>query len=591
MLKSIRYLLILSALTCVGQLSAAMDTACDSVRLVYKLHGQTRRFSTTFCRQPDGSVTLDWEIERNLRMWHGSYTMLPEAVKSGDALSYLMPEDGNHVTLPANETFAMLSRQSLDSLVTAGHATIGGIGWTLVSAPDAPVIEATAAGGTTRMSVSNNPVLPLITSMQGNPHEINWTATPIQHRRAKTARELIAECPGRSGGIYYAYPHDSDVMPAMPDGYEVTFISHYGRHGSRWIIKTWEYDEAIAALDSAARLDGLTPLGHDVLGRLHVFEQQARGNAGALSPLGERQHRGIARRLHDRFPRLFDGSHARVVAHSSIEPRCIMSMSAFSEQLKELNPRLTVNRHAAPGDMNFISYSNADMKAVNASTADWWNDLTAWRDSVVQPGRLMASLFTDPTGVPDPIRLAWILHDIAIDGQDVEPGVDLMDIFTTDELYDLWSALNYKMYYLHGNNPVTGAPGPRSAANLLTHFVNDIDSMAAGLRPDRTVTLRFGHDTALLRLLALMQIEGADASIANPGQYADDWQDFNLTPMAANLQVILLTSADGDEPLVLIRLNERPARLPLESLHGGYYRWSDVSRLWQQAIDSANAYK
>ena len=76
----------------------------------------------------------------------------------------------------------------------------------------------------------------------------------------KTARQLIEEEPGRSGGIYYAYPYTTDEMPPVPEGYEVSFMSHYGRHGSRWIIKTWEYHESIAALDSAARHDGLTPL-------------------------------------------------------------------------------------------------------------------------------------------------------------------------------------------------------------------------------------------------------------------------------------------------------------------------------------------
>ena len=56
--------------------------------------------------------------------------------------------------------------------------------------------------------------------------------------------------------------------------------------------------------------------------------------------------------------------------------------------------------------------------------------------------------------------------------------------------------------------------------------------------------------------------------------------------MAANLQVILLTSPDG-EPLVLIRHNEQVTSLPLEQLPGGYYRWADVKRLWSTSADKA----
>ena len=510
--------LLLLAVTAAGWAMANGTADCDSVKIAYKLHGQTRRFNTRFCHRPDGGITLTWSIVRNLKLWEGSYDMTPVAVEHGTSLSYLMPEDGNHVTLPDNETFAILSRAALDSLKEHGHVTLNGIEWK-TSATDNGVVTATDSRWGAKMTVADNPSLPLVISMTGNPFEINWTATPVA-TGTKDIKQLIAEEPGRSGGIYYAYPYSTDEMPPIPAGYDVTFLSHYGRHGSRWLNKMWEYDEALAALDSAARVDGLTPLGNDALRRLRVIISQARGNKGVLSPLGERQHRGIAERMYRRFPDLFNSSKARVEAYSSTEPRCIMSMAAFGERLKELNPSLTIQRHAAPGDMRFISYSNPDMQAVNDDNAPWWNDLQAWRDSVLDPSRLMASLFTDPSGVSDPRRLMWVLHDVAVDTQDVEPGVELLDLFTADELYRLWTAINFKMYYLHGNNPATGAPGPRSAAALLRHFVADIDSVATGLRTGRTVTLRFGHDTALLRLMALMNIEGADASIDSPERYA-----------------------------------------------------------------------
>lgn len=578
--RLIAFLIILAA---VAGGRAECPAQCDSVKIAYKLHGQTRRFNTSFCRNADGSITMSWDIVRNLKTWRGSYTMTAEAVAGGNALSFLMPEDGNHVTLPANETFALLSRRALAELDDAGHTTINGIRWTRESAKGAATVTARDDKSGACMAVLNNPALPLITSMSGNPLEINWSARRVESVAA-TPRRLIEECPERSGGIYYAYPVTADIMPEIPDGYSVSFISHYGRHGSRWLIKTWEYDEAVAALDSAATVGGLTTVGVDALRRLRIIAEQARGNKGALSPLGERQHRGIAERMYRRFPALFNSPDARVEAYSSIEPRCIMSMAAFSERLKEINTSLVIQRHASPGDMRFISYSNPDEKAVNSDDAPWWQQLWAWRDSVIAPERLMTSLFTDPAGVPDPVRLSWILHDIAVDAQDVEPGVELLDLFTPQELYDLWTCLNYKMYYLHGNNPATGSAGPRSAAALLRHFVADIDS--AVVNRQHTATLRFGHDTALLRLMALMNIGGADASIASPGDYADGWQDFNLTPMAANLQVILLTSP-GAEPLVLIRHNERPATLPLDQLPGGYYRWADVKALWTASADRA----
>lgn len=381
----------------------------------------------------------------------------------------------------------------------------------------------------------------------------------------------IAQDPNRSGGVYYAYPYSDDVVPEVPDGYEPVHLSHYGRHGSRWLIKTWEYDETTAALDSAHAVGGLTPLGEDVRQRLHIIADQAAGNGGALTPLGELQHKAIATRMARRFPSLFaPGSH--VESHSSIEPRCIMSMAAFSEALREIYPTLQIKRFASPGDMNFINYKSPEVREIGSSDAPWWRSLAAWRDSVVNPERLMSTLFTDPGGIPDPVRLMVMIHDVAVDTQDALPGVELLEIFTTPELYNLWSVNNYKMYYQNGNNPLTRCAGAAAAHSLLHHIVNDLNNALTDPGAP-AVFLRFGHDTALLKLLSLMGVQGASASVEHPRDYANAWQDYNLSPMAANLQFILFTSArESAPPLVLLRLNERPVLLEgIEPLHGWYY--------------------
>lgn len=554
-------------------LSALAQQPGDTLSVTYKLHGQTRRFKTVYSREENGSMRVDWSIGRNMHLWRGSYTMSPQALASATSLSYLMPEDGNHATLPHSQTWALLSRQQFDNLLQRRSMTLDGTLWQLVDS--GKTITAKASTGA-KMEINNDRAFPLVLSMAGNPAEINWS-TKFSQPTPSTARELIAERPERSGGIYYAYPVEIDEIPSLPADYRVSHVSHYGRHGSRWIVKEWEYDYALNSLDSAMKAGGLTPLGQDVLDRVKVIVAQGKGRAGELSPLGERQHRGIAERLYSRFPSLFADS-CTIDAHSSIEPRCIMSMAAFSERLKELNPRLTVNRRATPGEMAFISWSNPRSKAENDPAAPWWNDLWQWRDSVLDPARLTATLFTAPETVGNPRKLMWVLHDLAVDVQDVEPGVELLDIFTPSELYALWTINNYKMYYLHGNNPSTHAAGPASARALLDHIIADVDSAVSGHHGSRTVTLRFGHDTALMRLLALMKIEGTDAVVNNPQDIEKRWMDFTITPMAANLQLIVATPLDslsGQEPLVLLRHNERPVAISgLPATSGGWYPWS-----------------
>lgn len=569
---------LIALLTAALSLTAHSQQPGDTLLVKYRLHGQSRNFKTVITDNPDGSTTAQWTIVRNLVPWHGSFTTTKASTEEGNRLNYTMPEDGNNITLPDGTTHLVLSLATYNSLVNNGQATIDGTSWEL-TANDGQQLTACDNRHGAVMTVKNDPQFPLVTSMTHNPLEVDWTIQIPAAKSNPTARQLIEECPERSGGVYYAYPVTHDVMPDIPDGYRVTHLSHYGRHGSRWLIKTWTYDEVLATLDSAASADGLTELGRDVHRRVGIIAQHAQGHKGELSPLGARQHKAIAQRMALRFPTLFTDS-STVVAYSSTEPRCIISMAAFSERLKEMNPSLNVQRHATPGDMDYISRSTPQTKALNDPANPWWRDLDNWRDSQLDASRLTSLLFTDPQGLNDPKRFVRLLHDIAVDCQDVNPGVELLDLFTFDEMYPLWGAMNYKMYYITGNNPAADSVGSKTARTLVINYINDIDSALTHSRPGRTATLRFGHDTAMLRMLAAMKINGADVSLDNPDDYADHWQDFNLTPMAANLQVILLESNRGQSPLVMIRHNETPATLPLPTYHGGYYRWDDVKSLW-----------
>lgn len=390
----------------------------------------------------------------------------------------------------------------------------------------------------------------------------------------------FAEAPGKSGGIYYAYPYAGDSVPAPPAGYEAVYISHYGRHGSRWAIREGDYPFVINALTAEEGRGNLSDDGRAVLAKVKAIAAHAEGHAGELSPLGQRQHKGIARRMIQRTPHLFADS-ARVIARSSVEPRCIVSMSAFSEALKEGNPKLEVTRTASPGDMAFISWSTPEAKAFNRDDAPWRAQLDGFGDSVADPTRLKSLLFNHPEKADLPRKFWRTLHDIAVTTQNVDLDVDLLGIYTPDELFGFWQFLNYKMYVGHANAPAGGAIGMNCARSLLDDIVSRADSALASADAPR-VDLRFGHDTALIRLLAMMRLDGCAESEETPERYYAAWQDYNVAPMAANLQLIFYRSADSAEPLVLVLHNERPASLPISPATGQFYRWSDVRRLWSE---------
>ena len=53
---------------------------------------------------------------------------------------------------------------------------------------------------------------------------------------AQKSREQMA-------GVYYAYPVPQNISyTKVPDGYHAFYISHYGRHGSRWLTSDSRYE-------------------------------------------------------------------------------------------------------------------------------------------------------------------------------------------------------------------------------------------------------------------------------------------------------------------------------------------------------------
>lgn len=161
----------------------AETAAADTLQLVYKLHGQTRRFRCVFTPESNGGVTLSWGIERNLRWWSGCYRMTPAAMNGGDSMSFLMPEDGNDVTLGDGETFALISRKALRELKETGRFAYDGFVYeladTLDGSPAGRLLHVAEPLEGAEMWIVDNDTLPIVWEMRGNPLEINWSAKKL----------------------------------------------------------------------------------------------------------------------------------------------------------------------------------------------------------------------------------------------------------------------------------------------------------------------------------------------------------------------------------------------------------------------------
>ena len=146
----------------------------------------------------------------------------------------------------------------------------------------------------------------------------------------------LASRPELTASIYHSYEYLPGPAAPVPDGYEPFYISHYGRHGSRYHSKEEAYAEPLAALRKADKAGALTPKGREVLAKVETLAADACKRYGDLSPRGVQEHRGIAERMFAASPGVFStdgGRVCRIESRSTQVPRCILSMAAFNERL------------------------------------------------------------------------------------------------------------------------------------------------------------------------------------------------------------------------------------------------------------------
>ena len=163
------------------------------------------------------------------------------------------------------------------------------------------------------------------------------------HVTAQSFKQQISAHPELSANNYLAYPTPSGKLTPAPSGYFPVYLSHYGRHGSRYLIHAQQYLRPLEVLERADSAGVLTNEGEDVLKKLRLMYAESYKRWGELTPLGAQQHQQIARRMYERFPSVFRDS-VWVDAKSTDVIRCILSMENELQELIRHNCALGMMR-------------------------------------------------------------------------------------------------------------------------------------------------------------------------------------------------------------------------------------------------------
>lgn len=417
--------------------------------------------------------------------------------------------------------------------------------------------------------------------------------------RGSSAREEIRQNRYLCGSNYLDYDnaYGHDALTPAPKGYEPFYMSHYGRHGSRWLLSDGDYLSAIRPLRKGREQGKLTAVGLETLQQLENFFRGTRGRLGDLTTVGERQHHGIGRRLTEHFPEIFMKKGVQIDARSTVVIRCILSMTAECEEITSANPTARIHNDVSEALQYYLNAPWRGQVRQNGGKGRYVED--EYRDRWTHPERICSVMFTDQQWVNDSINAGSFMrhlfevaanmqsHDAAldaaahIDSHRADVG-DLLSLFTDDELYDQWRRVNLGWYQNYGPSPATGSVMPFSQLNLLKNIIQTADTVTTV-----QATLRFGHEVCVMPLACLLEL-GNCGFVTDDWEHLDDtWRNYDIFPMACNVQLIFYRPKKGRQGDVLVKalLNEREQTLPIPTDTYPYYRWADLRQYYLNKIE------
>ena len=397
-------------------------------------------------------------------------------------------------------------------------------------------------------------------------------------------REEVRADWNKSSGLDCLLDLSPKALTPVPKGYEAVYISHYGRHGSRYAYTGDAYSIILNMLAEGRKEGNLTARGEQLLADLEPFWEYVQYRVGDLTEIGWNQHQEIARTMVKNYPTVF-GKGSSVDACSSPSVRSIMSMSSCCAALSRLAPETTVYEHQGITDVqatrpnqgsNPFKYQGPEevFPYPESSERFFLRHFPNYKD-------VLARFFKNPEkglGQRNPYNVFFHLY-MFVAGMNSLPQdirLDVKDFFTVEEFATLWETDNYERFreYHAYRTP---------CSSIVDDMVEKATQrLAAG---SRGADLRYGHDHVVMALELIMDLDGFDRAPADPDDLVYWFQTFR-SPMAANIQFIFFNPKKGKsgDTLVKVLLNGDEAHLgDLEGFP--YYRWVDVKAYLKARTD------
>lgn len=407
---------------------------------------------------------------------------------------------------------------------------------------------------------------------------IAWGAVRMLAADPMATNYNIRQCEGS------LTPYPTNVAAEEhPDSLEAVFVNHVGRHGARYPASASNCRQLKAALMKADSLGTITSIGRNLLRLTERVMQLSEGRWGALDSLGMAEQAGIATRMYRNYPALF-GKGKVIEALSSYSPRAMMSMYCFTHRLDRLNNASAFRTHTGHGTSPLMRpFDTVEAYIEFRDNKVWEPTYNDYFDNTCPTGAIMRALGKNyPFDNADHIRqLAYSEWAVVAGCSAMSVEVDPLVFFTPEELNAVWSCFNLRQYLRYSASTVSAVPAEIAAA-LVLNLVRTTDEYIAG-NDSTSVRLRFGHAETLMPLLSLLRLRGCYYLTNYFDTVALHWRDFDIVPMAANLQLVLFRSVKTGKYYLRASLNEKPVAL-LPNSDEIYVPWSDARNYMMRCL-------
>ncbi len=369
-----------------------------------------------------------------------------------------------------------------------------------------------------------------------------------------------------------------------PPGYKPIYINHLGRHGARYLANARGINLVYRIIRDARYKNCLKAEGFQLERDIERFMAVQAGNYGLLSKSGAQMERGIARRMYENYPEVFG---KQVISVSTYVERTKESMAAFLSELSRYTAREMFNISSNGKVDPILRFFDLNTEYLNyKKQGDWRLQVAAYEKRKDYAKCILAQFFEKPylDSLDYQNAIVTNIYSFYTNQFDVGENVGLRKYFTCKELKYYWQNKNLAAYLEKGPSNIGQDLPTNIAFALLADFLITTDY---GIRTNRvSANLRFAHAETIIPFASILKISCCSVQTNNLNKVECIWQDYNVAPMAANIQWILYRRENSY--LIKMLYNEKEIDFPIDSPIKPYYKWEDIEKFYFSELRNLN---